>query len=157
MMLQKFTALLRKPKWRFGAYSALVMALLIAIGVLVNVGVENLETTYGWRLDFSFNGYTATGEETEAALATLTEPITLYLLYQSSDLDSQLYEVLLRYQRLSDLISVKTVDLAKNPGIYLAVRGRPAVLRHRRYCGRQLRNHGAACDSQLRGFHHTGL
>ena len=116
MMLQKFTALLRKPKWRFGAYSALVMALLIAISVLVNVGVESLETTYGWRLDFSFNGYTATGEETEAALATLTEPITLYLLYQSSDLDSQLYEVLLRYQRLSDLISVKTVDLAKNPG-----------------------------------------
>lgn len=115
-MLAKFTALLRRPKWRFGAYSALVMALLIAIGVLVNVGIDNLETNYGWRLDYSFNGYTATGEETEKALSTLKEPITLYLLYQSDDLDSQLYEVLMRYQRLSDLITVTPVDLTKNPG-----------------------------------------
>ncbi len=115
-MMQKFAALLRRPKWRFGAYSALVMALLIAIGVLVNIGIESLETTYGWRLDYSFNGYTATGEETEKALSSLTEPVTLYLLYQSNDMDSQLYEVLMRYQRLNGLITVKPVDLAKNPG-----------------------------------------
>jgi len=115
-MWKRFVAMLRKPKWRFGSYSAMVMAVLIAIGILVNIAVNSLETTYGWRRDFSFNGYTMTGEETEAALATLTEPVTLYLLYQSNDLDSELYEVLLPYQRLSDLITVKTVDLAKNPG-----------------------------------------
>lgn len=114
--LQKFFAALRKPKWRVGAYSALVMVLLIAIGVLVNIGVENLETTYGWQIDLSFNNYTATGEETQAVLDTLTTPITLYLLYQSDDLDSELYEVLLHYQQLSDLITITTIDLAQNPG-----------------------------------------
>ena len=122
-MMKRFTAMLRRPKWRFGAYSALVMALLIAVGVLVNVGIGSLETTYGWRRDFSFNGYTATGEETQNALDTLTEPITLYLLYQSSDMDSQLYEVLLRYQQLSDRITVKTIDLAKNPGFITLFEG----------------------------------
>ena len=116
MMWKRFVAMLRRPKWRFGSYSAMVMALLVAIGILLNIGVNSLETTYGWRRDFSFNGYTMTGDETEAALSTLTEPITLYLLYHSDDLDSQLYEVLMRYQRLSDMITVKTVDLAKNPG-----------------------------------------
>jgi hypothetical protein len=116
MMWKRFVAMLRKPKWRFGSYSAMVMSLLIAIGILLNIGINSLETNYGWQRDFSFNGYTMTGEETEAAVATLSEPITLYLLYQSDDLDSQLYEVLMRYQRLSDLITVKTVDLAKNPG-----------------------------------------
>lgn len=115
-MLKRFAAMLRKPKWRFGAYSALVMTLLVAIGILVNVGINSLETTYGWRRDYSFNGYTQTGEETKKALDTLKQPITMYLLYQSNDLDSELYEVLLRYQRLSDQITVKTVDLAKNPG-----------------------------------------
>ncbi len=116
MMWKRFAATLRKPKWRFGSYSALVMALLIAIAVLVNVAVDSLETHYGWQKDYSFNGYTATGEETAKALETLTQPVTLYLLYQSGDMDSQLYEVLMRYHRLNDLITVKPIDLAKNPG-----------------------------------------
>ncbi len=115
-MMKRLAALLRKPKLRFGAYSSLVMALLIVIAILVNIGVESMETTYGWRADYSFNGYTATGEETEKALATLSSPVTLYLLYQNSGMDSQLYEVLMGYRRLSDLITVKPVDLAKNPG-----------------------------------------
>ena len=115
-MWKRFVTMLRRPKWRFGSYSALIMSLLVAIGVLVNVAVNSLEANYGWRRDFSFNGYTMTGKETGAALSALTEPVTLYLLYQSNDLDSELYEVLMRYHRLSSLITVKTVDLAKNPG-----------------------------------------
>ena len=115
-MMQKFVRMLRKPKWRFGLYSSAVMVLLIVIAVLLNIGVSSLEDTYGWRRDYSFNGYTATGEETEKALDTLTADVTLYLLYQSNDMDNQLHEVLLRYQRLSDRITVTPVDLARNPG-----------------------------------------
>lgn len=114
--LKQFLQGFRKPKWRFGAYSALVMSILIAIGVLLNIGVESLETTYGWRQDYSFNGYTATGEETKKALDTLTKPVTLYLTYQGGDVDSQLYEVLLQYRLLSDRITVAPIDLTKNPG-----------------------------------------
>ena len=121
-MKEKLIRFLRKPKWRFGAYSALVMSILIAIGILLNIGVASLETTYGWRQDYSFNGYTATGEETQKALDTLENPITLYLLYQN-DMDSQLYEVLMRYRLLSSLITVTPIDLTKNPGFVTLFEG----------------------------------
>jgi ABC-2 type transport system permease protein len=121
-MMRKFVQFLRKPKWRFGAYSALVMAILIAVGVLLNVGIESLELNYGWQRDYSFNGYTNTGEETQKALDTLKVPVTLYLLYQG-DMDSQLYEVLMRYHQLSSLITVQAVDLARNPGFVTLFEG----------------------------------
>ena len=93
---------LKKPKWRHGGFGLAVLAALAAAGVLPNIGVKALEDDYGWRRDFSFNGYTATGEQTQKVLATLTAPVDLYLLYQSGEMDSQLYEVLERYARLSD-------------------------------------------------------
>ncbi len=123
MMWKRFVTMLRKPKWRFGSYSALVMALLISIAVLISIAIDSLETNYGWQKDYSFNGYTATGEETAKALATLTQPVTLYLLYQSNDMDNQLFEVLMRYHLLNDLITVKPIDLAKNPGFLTLFEG----------------------------------
>ncbi len=120
--MQKLIRFLRKPKWRFGAYSALVMAILIAIGILVNIAIESLESHYGWRKDYSFNGYTMTGEETQKALDTLQEPITLYLVYQNT-MDSQLYEVLTQYRQLSDKITVQAIDLARNPGFVTLFEG----------------------------------
>ncbi|MBE0600407.1 MAG: Gldg family protein [Firmicutes bacterium] len=121
-MKKRFVQFLRKPKWRFGAYSALVMAILAAIGVLVNVGIQSLETNYGWQRDFSFNGYTYTGEETQRALDELQEPVTLYLLYQNN-MDSQLYEVLMRYRQLSRMITVQAIDLTRNPGFVTLFEG----------------------------------
>ena len=108
---------LRKPKWRHGGYGLAVVIGLLTLSVLVNIGVESLENTYGWRRDFSFNGYTTTGEETKKVVDTLTSPIDLYLLYQNGEMDSQLYEVLERYQRLSDNIRVQPEDIAQNPGL----------------------------------------
>lgn len=108
---------LRSPKWRHGGYGALVLAGLTAVGALLNVGLKSLEDSYGWRKDFSFNGYTVTGEQTQKVLDALPAPVQLYLLYQSGEMDSQLYEVLARYQRLSDKISVLPTDIAQNPGL----------------------------------------
>ena len=121
--LRQILSVFRRPKWRFGAYSTLVMGMLIAIGVFVNIAIESLEASYGWRKDYSFNGYTATSEETEAALDTLSMPVTLYLLYQSNEMDSALYEVLMHYHYLSNLITVTPVDLTKNPGFITEFEG----------------------------------
>jgi len=113
----KAAATLRKPKWRHGSFGAALLVVLLAVGVLLNVGVASLENTYGWRLDYSFNGYTATGEETQKVVNALQSPVELYLLYQSGEMDSQLYEVLERYGRLSGQITIKPVDIAQNPGL----------------------------------------
>ena len=114
---RRLVTTLRKPKWRHGSFGMVALAGLVAIGVLVNVGVQSLETTYGWRRDFSFNGYATTGEQTKTALDALQSPVELYLLYQNGELDSQLDEVLNRYALLNDQITVITTDIAKNPGV----------------------------------------
>ena len=53
----------------------------------------------------------------------LTSPVELYLLYQSGEMDSQLYQVLERYGRLSAGIAVKPVDIAQNPGLMSRFQG----------------------------------
>ena len=114
---------LRMPKWRHGGYGAALLAGLVAVGVLLNIGVNSLEETYGWQRDFSFNGYTVTGEQTQKVVASLTQNVTLYLLYQNGEMDSQLYEVLMRYQRLSGKLTVNPTDIAKNPGLLTRFEG----------------------------------
>ena len=117
LLFRKAGAELRKPKWRHGGFGLLLVGGLLTVCVLLNAGVKNLEETYGWQTDFSFNGYATTGEETRKVVATLQSPIDLYLLYQNGEMDSQLYEVLARYQLLSDNIRVEPTDIAKNPGL----------------------------------------
>ncbi len=114
---QRLQNTLRQPKWRHGRWSVLMLAGFIAVCVLVNIGVEALEQEYGWRRDLSFNGYATTGEETKAVVDRLTQPVTLYLLYQGGEMDERLLELLNRYRILSDLITVAPTDIAKNPGI----------------------------------------
>ncbi len=113
----------RTPKWRHGSLGMAVLAALIVAGVFINIAVQSLEDTYGWRRDFSFNGYTVTGEQTQAVVDSLPAEVEIFLLYQSGDMDSQLYEVLMRYHRLSDKITVTPMDIAKNPGLLTRFQG----------------------------------
>ena len=59
---------LRKPKWRHGGFGTALVCGFIAVCVLLNVAVKSLEDSYGWKLDFSFNGYTSTGAETQKVI-----------------------------------------------------------------------------------------
>ncbi len=110
-------AALRRPKWRHGGYGAALLTGFVAVCVLLNVGVRSLEETYGWTLDFSFNGYASTGAETRKVADALEHPVQLYLLYQNGNLDSQLERVLERYRLLSDRITVLPTNIAQNPGV----------------------------------------
>lgn len=118
-LLRKF----RQPRWRHGRLGMLLLASFIAVCVLVNIGVQSLENEYGWRRDLSFNAYASTGEETAEILSRLEFPVELYLLYQNGEADSQLLEILNRYGILSDFITVKPTDIAKNPGILSRFQG----------------------------------
>lgn len=122
-LLAKLMAKFRQPKWRHGKFSALLMAGFLTSCVLVNVGVKALEDEYGWRRDFSFNGYATTTEETKAALDRLNSDVELYLLYQSGAEDVQVLQVLNRYAVLSDRVTVIPTDIAKNPGILTRFQG----------------------------------
>ena len=107
----------REPRWRHGKLGALLMAMFVLICVLLNVGVRTLEDEYGWKKDLSFNRYATTGEETRAAMDSLTRDVELYLLYQNGAVDSQLLALLERYEALSDRVEVLVTDINRNPGI----------------------------------------
>ncbi len=113
----RIAARFRQPKWRHGKLGALLTAGFLLICVLVNVAVTTLEETYGWRRDMSFNGYATTGEETKEALDALQSDVTLYLLYQSGNEDTQILQLLKRYEVLSPRVRVVETDIAQNPGI----------------------------------------
>ena len=120
---RRFLQALRQPKWRHGGFGALLLAAFVAVCVLLNLMVDSLETDYGWRLDFSFNGYATTGEVTKKTLDTLSHDVKLYLLYQGGDMDSQLYSVLERYRLLSDRVSIEAADITRNPGLLTRFQG----------------------------------
>ncbi len=121
--LKSLGAKLKQPKWRHGRLGVLMLAGLVAIGVLVNLGVESLEKEYGWRKDYSFNGYATTGEETQKALGRLTQPVSVYVLYQGEDIDSHLMELLGRYEVLSPKVTILPTNVAQNPGILARFQG----------------------------------
>lgn len=120
---ERLRTAMRQPKWRHGRLSALMLGGFLAVCVLVNIAAQSLEKEYGWRRDFSFNGYASTGEQTRAVAQGLGHPVTLYLLYQSGQMDSYIMELLERYGALSEKITVAPTDIAKNPGILTRFRG----------------------------------
>lgn len=117
-LFSKIATKLRQPKWRHGRYSAILMCGFLITCILLNIGVQALEDEYGWRKDFSFNGYATTGDETKRILDRLQNNVELYLLYQSGYEDTAALQVLNRYAVLSDKVTVIPTDIAKNPGIF---------------------------------------
>lgn len=113
----KLITVLRQPKWRHGRLSALCLAGFLVVLVIVNICVQTLESAYGWRQDYSFNGYATTGQQTENVLKRLQFPVKIYLLYQNGDVDRPLLELLNRYAVLSENVSVLPTDIIQNPGI----------------------------------------
>ena len=121
--MKKRFARFREPRFRHGSLSAALMACFLLICVLVNVAVQTLEDTYGWRRDLSFNSYATTGKETARSLSQLENDVELILLSQNGAVDAQLLALLKRYEVLSDRVTVKETDLARNPGILTRFEG----------------------------------
>ncbi len=116
-------ARLKEPRWRHGKWSALLMTAFLFICVLVNVGVKALEDEYGWKKDFSFNGYATTGAETAEVLSQLRSEVELYLLYQNGSMDTQVLNLLERYAVLSDYVKVLPTDIVRSPGVLTQFQG----------------------------------
>lgn len=113
----------REPRWRHGKLNALLMAAFLLICVLLNVAVKALEDEYGWKRDFSFNGYATTGEETAEVLSQLSQEVELYLLYQNGSVDAQVLHLLERYAVLCDWITVYPTDIVRSPGVLSRFQG----------------------------------
>lgn len=121
--MRKLFARFREPRWRHGKLGALLMAAFLLACILINVAVKTLEDEYGWKEDLSFNGYATTGEETAEVLSRLAYDVELYLLYQNGSIDTQVLNLLERYEVLSDHVTVLPTDIVRNPGVLTAFQG----------------------------------
>ena len=113
----------RRPGFRYGSLSTVLLCVFLAIVVLVNMAVTTLEKRNGWRMDYSFNALTTTSETTEAVLAALPYPVHIYALYTKGMEDVPLMELLDRYAAQSDMITWSQEDIALNPGLLTRFEG----------------------------------
>ena len=121
--LSKWMARFHQPRWRHGKWGAMLMAAFVVFCVLLNVAVKALEDEYGWKKDLSFNGYATTGEETAEVLRQLQHEVEIYLLYQNGSVDTQVLNLLERYEVLSDYITVLPTDIVRIPGVLSRFQG----------------------------------
>ena len=110
-------AFLRSPKFRYGTLSTALLCAAIAVLMALNGLFTTLEQRFGWRVDFSFNSITSHSETTEALLAELDTPVHIYALYEKSNEDAVLFELLNRYSAASPLITWEQAPLSLNPGL----------------------------------------
>ncbi|MBE5768978.1 MAG: hypothetical protein E7333_05225 [Clostridiales bacterium] len=111
------TPLWRRPRFRYGSLSALLLIVLLALMVGFNLLFTHLEKENGWRVDYSFNGLTTQSQATLDVLETLPYPVHIYALFTQGNEDLPLMELLDRYAAASDLITWEQTDVALNPGL----------------------------------------
>ncbi len=97
-----------------GSYSLALCAAVLAVVILVNLLVGSLPST-NTKLDASAVGLLTLSEETKQLAASVTEPVTFYLIAPRGSEDATISEFLARYADLNENIKTETVDPDTNP------------------------------------------
>lgn len=99
---------------RIGAYTAVVVALAVAVLIAVNLIVGELPTRYV-RFDTSELGYYELSEYTEKTISEVSEQVTVYHIAQQQNRDPILAELLARYAQGNANITLQQIDPAFHP------------------------------------------
>lgn len=99
--------------FRVGSYSLTATAIVLAILVVVNLLVGTLPTTMT-TVDISANALFSVSEQTEKIVSSVPEAVTLYWVVQPGVEDVAIGRLLERYDALSDLVNLESVD----PDVY---------------------------------------
>ncbi len=102
---------------RTGAYSSGMIVAALAVTIVVNLLVEQLPTTWT-SLDLTSNKLYSLTDQTKEFLAGMNEDVTIYVLVSEENEDSMLGQTLVRYEAMSELITVQYVDPIQNPRFY---------------------------------------
>lgn len=98
---------------RGGSYSLAMTALVLAIGVAVNLLVNTLPS-HLTKFDISSSQLYSVTSNTKAVVNSLDQDVTIYWIVQSGSEDQVIENLLSKYESLSDRISV----VKKNPDVY---------------------------------------
>ncbi|MBP0955011.1 MAG: Gldg family protein [Oscillospiraceae bacterium] len=111
-----------RRKWKYGSVATAVTVVVVAIVVLFNVVVNLLSEKIDMSVDLTKNGTFEISQETMDYLATVNEPVEIVCMSDENTFKTsnyvyykQAYEVLRKYTIYSDNVSLKFVDMVKNP------------------------------------------
>lgn len=110
-ILSKVKASFTSKKFKGGAYSTAISIIVIIIVLLVNIFVTKLDL----KVDVSSeNMYTMT-DETKEYVKTIKDDITIYYLAKAGGEEATFTEIIEKYDKLSDHISVEYKDPVQYP------------------------------------------
>lgn len=113
-ILQKRRYTVSKRTISFGAYSLAAVALITAIVIVLNFGVNKLPASKT-AIDVTNSKLYSLTDDTKEYLSGLDEDITIYVLENKNDSDEIINRTLENMESVSDHIKVEWVDPAKNP------------------------------------------
>ena len=93
----------------------LAVLCIAASFILINYVADKLSKRVQMTFDMSHNGVFELTDDTEKYLDSMDDNITMYYLAESGSENPYIGEVLARYDRASKKITLKNVDLVKNP------------------------------------------
>jgi len=121
LMAQKRQPFYRSRAFRQGSIATVITALFIAVMVSLNLFVGVLAERHQWWLDLTAEQVFALSDESIQFLAELDADITIYVLTPETNLTAmgiyfvQANEVLRQYAALSPHITVRYIDLTRDP------------------------------------------
>lgn len=111
-----------RRKLKYGSVATAITVVVIAVVVLVNVIMDITSDKVNMSIDLTENGTFEISQETKDYLATVNEPVNIVcmsdeLTFQTSAYIyyKQAYEVLKKYSIYNDNVTVKFVDMVKDP------------------------------------------
>ena len=94
---------------KFGGYSTVLIAVVLAIVVVFNILINQLPSSWT-QFDLSSNKIYSIGDKTEDVLDKLTSDVTIEVLSSKEDANKQLSNFLQKYKEGSKHIKIKYVD-----------------------------------------------
>ena len=100
---------------KYGVGSSVIALLLIIILIFVNLGVESLSHRFPLKADLTTEKLYHLSDYTKNVLHALNKPVNIYAIYNLSNTNDGILEILYRYQRESEQVHVQVVDSQNNP------------------------------------------
>lgn len=104
--LNKFNVSVTKRRFKSGAYTSVVSAVVIVLVLMVNLIVSELDL----KIDLSTQGFYTLSEETREYVKGLENDVTLYYLIETGQEAPMFLDMALKFEKYSDRIKVEQVD-----------------------------------------------
>ena len=96
---------------RYGGYSTLVIAAVVAI----IAGINLLAGQIPWRADMTFERFFTLSDQTRSVLESLEQPVKVLQLWEAGREDMRIVELISKYRSRSSFIEVRQVDPYRSP------------------------------------------